>query len=105
MNEDLRHIPFLLELASKARGIIAMNIAASLVLATVGLALAATGQIDIWVTPFYQAAAYIFVIANSLRLVRFGEEHADAEEVRRMMESSRVQKPVRAAQRLAVGAG
>lgn len=104
MNEDLRHIPFLLELATKTRGIIAVNIAASLLLATIGLALAATGQIDIWVTPFYQAAAYIFVIANSLRLVRFGEEFADAEEVRRMMESNRAQKPVRAAQRLAANA-
>jgi len=104
MNEDLRHIPFLLELAAKTRGIIAVNIGASLLLATIGLALAATGQIDIWVTPFYQAAAYIFVIANSLRLVRFGEEFADAEEVRRMMESNRAQKPVRAAQRLAATA-
>ncbi|MSR43932.1 MAG: cation-translocating P-type ATPase [Phycisphaerales bacterium] len=101
MNEDLRHIPFLLELASKARGVIAVNIAISLLLATIGLALAATGQIDIWVTPFYQAAAYVFVIANSLRLVRFGEEHADSEEIRRMMESNRAQKPIRAAQRLA----
>jgi heavy metal translocating P-type ATPase len=104
MNEDLRHIPFLLELAAKTRGIIAVNIGASLLLATIGLALAATGQIDIWVTPFYQAAAYIFVIANSLRLVRFGEEFADAEEVRRLMESNRAQKPVRAAQRLAATA-
>ncbi|MSQ89797.1 MAG: cation-translocating P-type ATPase [Phycisphaerales bacterium] len=104
MNEDLRHIPFLLELASKARGVIGVNIAVSLLLATIGLALAATGQIDIWVTPFYQAAAYIFVIANSLRLVRFGEEHADSEEIRRMMESSRAQKPIRAAPRLATSA-
>lgn len=101
MNEDLRNIPFLLELATKTKGIIAVNIAASLVLATVGLALAATGQIDIWVTPFYQAAAYIFVIANSLRLVRFGEEFADAEELRRMAESNRTLKPVRESQRLA----
>ncbi|MSR69511.1 MAG: cation-translocating P-type ATPase [Phycisphaerales bacterium] len=101
MNDDLRHIPFLLELAAKARGVIAMNIAASLLLALVGLALAATGQIQIWVTPFYQAAAYIFVIANSLRLVRFGEEYADTEEVRRMAESRRAQKPLRAVHKLA----
>lgn len=100
MNEDLRHIPFLLELASKARGVIAVNIAASLLLALVGLALAATGQIQIWMTPFYQAAAYIFVIANSLRLVRFGEEHADAEEVRRQLEATRASKPLRTAQQL-----
>ena len=98
MNEDLRHIPFLVELASKAKGIIAANIGISLLLATIGLALAATGQIDIWVTPFYQAAAYIFVIANSLRLVRFGEEYADAEEIRRAAQTSLAPKPIRAAQ-------
>jgi Cd2+/Zn2+-exporting ATPase len=95
MNEDLRHIPFLLELARRARGIVAVNIAASLLLALIGLALAATGQIQIWVTPFYQAAAYIFVIANSLRLVRFGEDFADAEEIRRQMEANRAKKPTR----------
>lgn len=99
MNEDLRHIPFLVELASKAKGIIAANIGVSLLLATIGLALAATGQIDIWVTPFYQAAAYIFVIANSLRLVRFGEEYADTEEIRRATQTAPAPKPIRAAQR------
>lgn len=99
MNDDLRSIPFLLELARKAKGIVAVNIGASLLLALVGLALAATGKIDIWITPFYQAAAYVFVIANSLRLVRFGEDFAAAEEMRRAQEALAVSKPVRAAQR------
>lgn len=101
MNDDLRLVPFLLELARKARGIIALNIAASLVLAIIGLALAATGNLQIWITPFYQAVAYVFVIANSLRLVRFGEEYADAEEIRRQTEVQRAQKPTRAMQRIA----
>jgi heavy metal translocating P-type ATPase len=101
MNDDLRNIPFLLELARKAKGIVAVNIGASLAMAVVGLALAATGQIDIWITPFYQAAAYIFVIANSLRLVRFGEDFAAGEEARRHAEASQVAKPVRQAQKLA----
>ena len=100
MNDDLRSIPFLLELARKAKGIVAMNIGASLLLALVGLALAATGRIDIWVTPFYQATAYVFVIANSLRLVRFGEDFAAAEEMRRTQDAMTVVKPVRAAQKL-----
>jgi heavy metal translocating P-type ATPase len=101
MNDDLRNIPFLLELARKAKGIVAVNIAASLAMAVVGLALAATGQIDLWITPFYQAAAYIFVIANSLRLVRFGEDFAAGEEARRQAEASQIAKPVRQAQKLA----
>ena len=105
MNDDLRHIPFLLELARRTRGIIALNIAAALVLAIVGLALAATGRIQIWITPFYQAGAYIFVIANSLRLVRFGEDVRGAEEIRRSLESSRPVKPTRQAivQRVTAG--
>ncbi len=105
MNDDLRHIPFLLELARRARTIIALNIAAALVLAIIGLALAATGRIQIWITPFYQAGAYIFVIANSLRLVRFGEDVRGAEEVRRSMESARPVKPTRQADIQRVSAG
>ena len=95
MNEDLRLVPFLLELAGKTRSIIALNIAISLLLALIGLGLAATGRINLWITPFYQAAAYIFVIANSLRLVRFGEDHAGAEELRRQAEAARHAKPRR----------
>ena len=89
MHDDLRHVPFLLEIARKTRGIIALNIAASLMLAVVGLALAATGNINIWVTPFYQAVAYLFVILNSLRLVRFGEDFAEDEQARRALEAER----------------
>jgi Cd2+/Zn2+-exporting ATPase len=99
MNDDLRHVPFLIELARRARGVIAQNIGASLLLALVGLALAASGQIQIWVTPFYQAVAYIFVIANSLRLVRFGEDFAGAEEARRAEDARRAARPTRAASR------
>jgi Cd2+/Zn2+-exporting ATPase len=99
MNDDLRHVPFLVELARRTRSIVAQNIAASLALALVGLALAASGQIQIWVTPFYQAVAYIFVIANSLRLVRFGEDFAGAEEYRRAEEARKASLPTRAASR------
>jgi P-type E1-E2 ATPase len=97
MNDDLRHVPFLLDLARKTKTIVAQNIGVSLLLALIGLALAATGQIDIYVTPFYQAVAYVFVIANSLRLVRFGEDFAE-EEQRRMAElASKRAKPRRRA--------
>jgi P-type E1-E2 ATPase len=95
MNDDLRNIPFLLEIARKAKSVIALNITVAILLAIVGLALAATGRLYIWVTPFYQAAAYVFVIANSLRLVRFGEDFAAAEEIRREQEASVAAKPTR----------
>ena len=97
MHDDLRHVPFLLEIARRTRSIIALNIAVSLVLAVIGLALAATGKINIWVTPFYQAAAYLFVILNSLRLVRFGEDFAEDEQARRNLEAER--KRVKSRQR------
>ena len=97
MNDDLRHIPFLVEIARRTRSIIGQNIAASLVLAVVGLALAATGQISLWIAPLLYALGYVIVIANSLRLVRFGEEFAETEEARRKAESERVLKPVRQA--------
>jgi cation transport ATPase len=95
MNDDLRNVPFLLEIARKAKSVIALNITVAILLAIVGLALAATGRLYIWVTPFYQAAAYIFVIANSLRLVRFGEDFAAAEEYRREQEATAAAKPTR----------
>lgn len=97
MNDDLRHIPFLLELARKARSVVAQNIGLSLALAVIGLALAATGNISIWVAPFLYAAGYVLVIANSLRLVRFGEEFSEAEEARRRVEAARPVKPTRRA--------
>ncbi|MDG2477722.1 MAG: cation-translocating P-type ATPase [Phycisphaerales bacterium] len=83
MNDDLRHIPFLLSLARRTRSVISMNIGMSLLLAVIGLALAATGTIlTLWLAPFYYALGYVVVIANSLRLVRFGEEFSEAEQSR-----------------------
>jgi Cd2+/Zn2+-exporting ATPase len=101
MNDDLRHVPFLLELALKTRNVIAQNIGMSLALAILGLALAATGNITIWLAPFLYLAGYVLVIFNSLRLVRFGEDFTHAEEARRRLEASRPVKPVRAARRAA----
>ncbi len=95
MNDDLRHVPFLLNLARKARNVIAQNIGASLLLAIVGLALAATGRINIWAAPALYALGYVVVIANSMRLVRFGEEFTEQEQGRLRLEASRPVKPSR----------
>ena len=70
--------------------------------AIIGLALAATGKINIWLAPFLYAAGYVLVIFNSLRLVRFGEEFTEAEDARRRHEANRPVKPVRS--RFAEGA-
>ncbi|MFN9992507.1 MAG: heavy metal translocating P-type ATPase [Phycisphaerales bacterium] len=84
MNDDLSRIPFLIELSRRTRSIVSQNIAASIIIAVVGLVLAAmfTRQIGDFALPlaaFYHFAGDVFVIGNSFRLFRFGEEFADAE--------------------------
>ncbi|MCH8823873.1 MAG: cation-translocating P-type ATPase [Planctomycetes bacterium] len=96
MNDDLRHIPFILELARKNRGIIALNIGFSLILAVVGLALAATGRINLFAALVLYVVGYIFVIANSTRLIRFGEGFSEQEHARRRVEAGKIVKPTRA---------
>ncbi len=95
MNDDLRNIPFLLKLAQKTRNVIAQNIGASLLLAIVGLALAATGNINIWAAPLLYAFGYMIVIGNSMRLVRFGEDFTHQEQGRLRMEAGMPVKPTR----------
>lgn len=79
MNDDIGRIPFLVQLARKSRVIIAQNIAASIVIALIGLTIAATGNIAIGVAAFYHFLGDIFVIGNSFRLIRYGEDFAAAE--------------------------
>jgi len=81
MNDDLSRIPFLIELARKNRTIIAQNIAASIVIALIGLTLAATGNLAILLAAVYHIVGDVFVIANSFRLFRFGEQYSAADEI------------------------
>jgi P-type E1-E2 ATPase len=105
MTDDLRRVPTLLELARKNRAVISQNIGMSLLLAIVGLALAATGRIEVWLALALYAVGYIAVIFNSLRLVRFGEDITEQEQAQRRLEAARPVKPVRAAtQQAAAGA-
>jgi len=86
MNDDLSRIPFLIELSRRSRSIIAQNIAVSIVIAVVGLALAATGTfgktgaLALPLAGLYHFVGDIFVVANSFRLFRFGEGFVSAEE-------------------------
>jgi len=74
MNDDLSRVPFLIMLARRTRLIIAQNIAASIIIAIIGLVSAATGAIGIGMAAFYHFLGDVFVIGNSFRLIRFGEE-------------------------------
>lgn len=79
MSDDLSRIPFLIDLARKSRRVISQNIIASIILALIGLSLAATGSLSVLVAALYQMLGNIFVIGNSFRLIRYGEEFADYE--------------------------
>ncbi|QYK48133.1 MAG: cation-translocating P-type ATPase [Phycisphaeraceae bacterium] len=79
MTDELNRIPFMIELARKTRAIVAQNIAASLVIVLIGLGLAATGNLAVWGAGLYHFAGDVFVIANSFRLFRFGENILAAE--------------------------
>jgi len=80
MNDDLSRIPFLVALARRTRSVIAQNIVASIIIAIIGLILAATGSLAIWFAAFYHFLADLFVIGNSFRLVRFGEDFGEGGE-------------------------
>ncbi|MFG0273811.1 MAG: heavy metal translocating P-type ATPase [Phycisphaerales bacterium] len=79
MNDDLSRVPFLIELARKTRVVVAQNIAAAIFIALIGLVLAATGSLTIFFAAFYHFVGDVFVIGNSFRLIRFGEEFASTD--------------------------
>ncbi len=91
MTDELNRLPFLMELARRTRLIIGQNIAVSIIMAIVGLALAASGAfITVGGASLGVAGAAllhflpdIFVVGNSFRLFRFGEDFLEAETVAR----------------------
>ncbi|MEM7622398.1 MAG: cation-translocating P-type ATPase [Planctomycetota bacterium] len=91
MTDDLNRLPFLIELARRARLITGQNIAASILVALVGLSLAATGNLGAGGTAVFFAAMFHFggdivVLGNSFRLFRFGEDFIAAEHEARQKE-------------------
>ncbi len=79
MNDDLSRIPFLIELSRRTRTIIAQNIAVAILVAVVGLILAATGSLGLIGAALYHVFGDVLVIGNSFRLFRFGEAFASSE--------------------------
>ncbi len=87
MTDDIGRVPFLVTLSRKTRTVITQNIVISVLIALVGLTLAATGRFEavggshlgLGLAALYHFVADIFVVMNSARLVRFGEEYAAAE--------------------------
>ena len=94
MTDDLNRLPFLIELARRTRMIITQNIAASILIALVGLTLAATGNLGeassaIFFAAMFHFAGDVFVLGNSFRLFRFGEAFVAAEQAAKQAEQNR----------------
>jgi len=94
MTDELNRIPFLIELARRTRVIITQNIVVSILMAIGGLALAASGafqsiggaSIGVGFAAFFHFLPDVFVIGNSFRLFRFGEDFLEHETIQREQE-------------------
>ncbi len=96
MTDDLNRLPFLIELGRKTRAITGQNIAASILIALVGLTLAATGNLGeggaaVFFAALFHFAGDVFVLGNSFRLFRFGEDFLAAEHMAKDAAESRKQ--------------
>jgi len=74
MSDDLRRLPFLVQLSRKTRKIINLNLLFGMVFITVGVALAVAGMVHIVLAAVLHFIGSVIVIFNSARLVRAGEE-------------------------------
>jgi len=74
MNNDLRRVPFLVHLSRRSQAVVAQNLVVGLALLALGLALAAAGHLTpIWAILLHNLGS-LFVVFNSARLIRLGEE-------------------------------
>lgn len=101
VNDDLSRVPFLIELARRTRGVIGQNLAASIIIAAIGLGLAATGSLGLVFAAFYHIVGDVFVIGNSFRLIRFGEEFTSTTD---QVQSGQSDHPVRRARMVVASA-
>jgi Cd2+/Zn2+-exporting ATPase len=74
MNNDLRRLPFLVRLSRMARTVINQNFLFGLLFIIGGLAAASFGYLNVIVAAILHNVGSLFVVFNSARLVRQGEE-------------------------------
>jgi Cd2+/Zn2+-exporting ATPase len=70
MADDLGQLPFAVDLSRRARTIIRQNVALSLGIKAVFLALAIAGAATLWMAVFADVGASLIVILNGMRLLR-----------------------------------
>ncbi|MBN2511811.1 MAG: cation-translocating P-type ATPase [Sedimentisphaerales bacterium] len=76
MSNDLRRLPFLVQLSRKTRGVINQNLFFGILFIVLGIAASAVGWLPPIVAAFLHFGGSVLVVFNSARLVRFGE-HLD----------------------------
>ena len=74
MNNDLRRLPFLVRLSRMARTVINQNFLFGVLFIVIGLSAAALGYLNPIVAAILHNAGSLFVVFNSARLVRQGED-------------------------------
>jgi len=74
MNSDLRRLPFLIKLSRMARSVINQNLLFGVLFIVVGLGAASFGYLNPIVAAILHNVGSLFVVFNSARLVRQGEE-------------------------------
>jgi Cd2+/Zn2+-exporting ATPase len=70
MADDLARLPFAIRLSRRTRAIIRQNVALSLGIKAVFLALAVTGMATLWMAVFADVGASLIVTLNGMRLLR-----------------------------------
>jgi Cd2+/Zn2+-exporting ATPase len=76
MSDDLRRLPFLVQLSRKTRSVINQNLFFGIIFIVLGIAAGAIGWLPAIVAAFLHLGGSVLVVFNSARLVRFGE-HLD----------------------------
>jgi Cd2+/Zn2+-exporting ATPase len=73
MSDDLRRLPFLVQLSRKTRGVINQNLAFGVLFILLGVIAGAVGWLPVILAAVLHLGGGLIVIFNSARLVRFGE--------------------------------
>ncbi|MBM4103458.1 MAG: cation-translocating P-type ATPase [Planctomycetes bacterium] len=76
MSDDLRRLPFLMQLSRKTRGVINQNLFFGVLFIVLGISASAVGWLPPIMAAFLHFGGSVLVVFNSARLVRFGE-HLD----------------------------
>ncbi|MDR3158256.1 MAG: heavy metal translocating P-type ATPase [Zoogloeaceae bacterium] len=76
MDDDLRKIPKFVRLSKATHAVLVQNITAALVVKGVFFLLALSGVVSMWVAVFADLGSTLLVVANSLRLLKYGAKPA-----------------------------